>query len=163
MTLQPPNPRQIVMVVWNVDGCTILPQPFAGGRRRRPAAVGSLRARCHSIDRSTRSKVDRGSLRARSIDRKSIGDPLGLVRSIDRLDRKSIGDPLGLLKVFFRFFQVLRPAAAGGGPSGRLAAVGGPLRPIAAEFLAAPTPWCGWWGWWWWWPELYFRLLYNIS
>ena len=43
------------------------------------------------------------------------------------------------------FFQVLRPAAAGGGPSGRLAAVGGGMRPIAAIFLAAPTPRCGRW------------------
>ena len=30
------------------------------------------------------------------------------------------------------FFQVLRPAAAGGGPSGRLAAVGGPSGRLAA-------------------------------
>ncbi|MGB0478598.1 MAG: hypothetical protein ACPGJJ_04545, partial [Parvibaculales bacterium] len=43
----------------------------AGGRRRRPAAVGSLRAR--SIDR---------------LDRKSIGNPLGLDRSTrSKVDR----------------------------------------------------------------------------
>ena len=46
--------------------------------------------------------------------------------------------------VFFSGF------AAGGGPSGRLAAVGGGMRPIAAIFLAAPTPRCGRWveAWW---------------
>ena len=61
-----------------------------------------------------------------------------------------------------RAFQVLRPAAAGGGPSGRLAegrrrrppAANMPilaeLRPIAAKFLPAPTPQCARWvGWWW--------------
>ena len=32
--LQPPKPRQIVTVPGKVDACTILPQPFAGGRRR---------------------------------------------------------------------------------------------------------------------------------
>ena len=32
------------------------------------------------------------------------------------------------------FVQVLRPAAAGGGPSGRLAAVGGGMRPLLRNF-----------------------------
>ena len=92
-----------------------------------------------------------GSLRARSIDRldrKSIGDPLGLDRSIDSIESRSGTTPhhrardndddvdaaaaaaaddeasksfFGALLKGSCFFQVLRPAAAGGGPSGRLA------------------------------------------
>ena len=58
----PPKPRQIVTVSWNVDACTILPQPL-----NPPSGIPE-----GSID-----SIDRGSLR---------GDPLGL----DRLDRSGI-------------------------------------------------------------------------
>ena len=42
-TLQPPKPRQIVTASWNVDACTILPQPFVGGRRPFGSARGGRR------------------------------------------------------------------------------------------------------------------------
>ena len=75
---------------------TSTPQPSVGDPR------GLDRLDRLGIPEGSIDSSDLGSLRARSIDRldrKSIGDPLGLDRSIDRLDRKSIGDPLGLDRI----------------------------------------------------------------
>ena len=101
VTPNPPKTRQIVTVPRKVDACAILPQPF----QRSP--------RAGSID-SNRIKVDRGSLRARSIDRlesksrseitlgsidrleskSRSGIPQGSIDRSTRID-KSIGDPSG--------------------------------------------------------------------
>ena len=101
MTLQPPKPRQIVTVPGKVDACTILPQPFAGGRRRGVlSGVGQRSGGLSGVGRrlgGLSAAAGGGGIPQGSIDRsaridKSIGDPLGL----DRLERlESIGHPLG--------------------------------------------------------------------
>ena len=84
---RPPKPRQIVTVPWNVDACTILPQPLnpstlcrRSPRARSTRSIGDPLG----LDRLERlESIDRGSPRARStrIDRESLrGDPLGLDR-----------------------------------------------------------------------------------
>ena len=93
-----PKPRQIVTVSWNVDACTILPQPLT------PSTLSGIPE--GSID-----SIDRGSLR---------GDPLGLGGGrrrhgpIDRkVRRRSAAASIGRLESIDRgSLRARRPAAA---------------------------------------------------